>query len=92
MKSYVEQSYKLGGNLTDADGNSIATRGRHWVNFGIGPSGGDTSIPSRHQFGAWRLRTGYEARERPCEIVVGRNTRPNRRDGEYVLLYPTIDH
>ena len=56
IKAYVEQSFKLGGSLSDIDNNGIRTRDRHWANFGVGPSGGDNSVESRHAFGAWRLR------------------------------------
>ena len=90
MKKYVEQSYKLGGQQQDIDGNGIATRRRHWVNFGLGPSGGDNSVLTRHKYGAWRLRCTYDPSEVPCEIVVARHTRPNRAAGEYSLLYPTL--
>ena len=46
---------------------------------------------SRHKYGAWRLRSGYQSSEVPCcEIVVGRHTRPKRVTAEYVLIHPTI--
>ena len=90
MKTYLEQSFKLGGAQTDIDGNTIATRSRHWANFGVGPSGGDHNRTTIHVYGAWRLRTGYDPAEIPCEIVVGRHTKPNRRAGEYTLLHPTL--
>ena len=52
MKKYVEQSYKLGGAQMDIDNNPISTRRRHWVNFGVGPSGGENSTVSRHKYWA----------------------------------------
>ena len=90
MKEYLEQSFKLGNSQQDIDGNPIATRSRHWVNFGVGPSGGDTSATTVHTYGAWRLRNGYDPAEIPCEIVVGRHTRPRRTVGEYTLLNLTL--
>ena len=78
LKKYFDQSYKLGGGQADIDNNSIATRRRHWVNFGVGPSGDTNSRTSRHKYGAWRLRTGYSKIEVPCEIVVAHHTRPKR--------------
>ena len=90
IKGYVEQSFKLGGSLSDIDNNGIRTRDRYWANFGVGPSGGDNSVESRHAFGAWRLRDGYSVTEIPVEIVVGRDTKPNRRAGEYVRLHDSI--
>ena len=71
IKGYLEQSFKLGGSQADIDGNPIATRTRHWANFGVGPSGGDDSRLSVHKYGAWRLRDGYDKDEVPIEIVVG---------------------
>ena len=90
MKLYLEQSFKLGGTMTDIDGVSIATRSRHWANFGVGPSGGEESRLTLHKYNAWRLREGYDPAERPCEIVVGRHTRPQRSHSRYVLIYPTL--
>ena len=90
MKMYLEQSYKLGGELKDINNNSIATRTRHWVNFGTGPTGGDGDRKSRHTYGGWRLRCGYDPSEVPCAIVAGRHTRPKRSAGEYELLYDTL--
>ena len=90
MKRYVEQSFKVGGAHMDIDGNPIATRSRHWANFGWGPSGGHDSITTLHKYGAWRLRNGYDPAEVPCEIVIGRHTRPVRTKGEYVLQYETL--
>ena len=90
IKGYLEQSFKLGGTQQDIDGNAIATRARHWANFGVGPSGGDDSRTSTHKYGAWRLRNGYDPAEVPIEIVVGRHTRPRRHVGEYTLLHTTL--
>ena len=90
MKAYLDQSYKLGGSHVDIDGNPIATRTRHWVNFGVGPSGGPISGPSVHDYGAWRLRNSYDAAEVPIEIVIGRHTRPNRSQGVYTLTHPSL--
>ena len=90
MKKYVEQSHKLGSSHTDIDKNAIATRDRHWVNFGIGSSGGPQGTLSRHKYGAWRLHNGYDPSEVPCEIVVGRHTHPNHNSVEYVLLYENL--
>ena len=74
----------------DIDNNVIGTQKRHWVNFGVGPPGDDNIRPTRHRYGAWRLRTSYDPKEFPCEIVVGRHTQPNRRTGEYILRHPTL--
>ena len=90
MKKYLDQSFKLGGSQTDIDGKQIATRARHWANFGLGPSGGPDSKTTVHKYGAWRLREGYDPAERPCEIVVGRHTRPVRSKGEYVCVKRTL--
>ena len=90
MKRYVDQSYKLGGSHMDIDNNPIATRSRHWVNFGIGPTGGGDGRTSQHRYGAWRLRTGYDPSEIPCEIVAGCHTKPDRRTGVYELLHDTL--
>ena len=90
MKSYLCQSYKLGGAHADIDGNPIATRARHWVNFGAGPAGGDNSMPTVHNYGAWRLRNGYDETEVPTEIVLGRHTRPSRGTGEYILTHASL--
>ena len=76
IKGYLEQSFKLGGGAKDLNDDPIATRTRHWVNFGAGPSGGDDSSLSVHRYNAWRLRVGYDPKERPCQIVVGRHTKP----------------
>ena len=95
MKTYVEQSFKLGGSLCDLENTPIATRKRHWANFGVGPKGGGDKTLGRHQHGAWRLRHGYDPEEAPVEIVVGRHTRP-RRNGpaaDYVCLHASLgDH
>ena len=69
MKGYLNQSHKLGNEQQDLDNELIAKRTRHWVNFGIGPSGGDSNTPSVHEYyGAWRLRCGYDSAEVPIEI------------------------
>ena len=65
MKKYVEQSFKLGDNHVDIDSNSIVTRQRHWVNFGIGPSGGTKNVISQHKYDVWRLRNDYDPDEIP---------------------------
>ena len=90
MKAYIEPSYKLGSSHADIDNNAIATRRRHWINFGAGPSGGPDSTITTHKFGAWRLRDGYDAEEVPCEIVVGRHIKPNRRQGKYIFVNERI--
>ena len=90
IKGYLQQSYKLGTPHADIDGKSIATQSRHWANFGFGPSGGPNSTITQHQYGAWRLRDGYEDKEPPCEIVVSKYVKPNRRQGVYVLQDESI--
>lgn len=90
VKKYLDQSYKLGGEQKDIDNEPIATRQRHWVNFGAGPTGGDDNTTTVHRYNAWRLRCGYDPAERPIAIVCGRHTRPDRRNGEYVLLHPNL--
>ena len=90
MKKYVEQAFKLSGNLADIDNNPIATRKQHWANFGVGPSGGDDSVTCTHNYGAWRLRKGYSPLEVPTEIVVGRHTRPRRSTGDYTLIHESL--